>query len=547
MNKKEKIMSKQKVLIVDDNPSNIKLAADTLNSLDISIVFATNGFKAINIIKEQLIDLILMDITMPKIDGFETVKQMNTNIPVIYVTALHDKDSVLKAFKNGGVDYITKPFYPEELIARVSTHLNLNKLNKNLIHEVEVKNKELKQSMFIDHSTGTFNTAQLYLDLMKSNNNIGTMFHIKKIQQYEIAFGLQSVEKLLEDFVRHINKIIDCKITLYHITYSDFICLFDTNNIEKTEEYCLKIVDNLKQHTFNIQDTPIYLNTVVSVAFGKEKKLIQHLRIAQQEALNKNKNYYFYECEGLEVIKQQTKNLYWLDFLQNSIKNDTLVPFFQPIVDTQTAKIVKYECLARIKDGDKIISPFFFIDAAKQLGIITQVTKTIIEKSCKMFANTSMHLSINITKDDLTEGYLVDMLKEMSNKYNLKRSQITLEVLEEISVFGSDTVVNELLKLKADGYKIALDDFGSENASFSRMLDLKVDIIKLDGMFIKNIDTHKNSRLIVEGITHMAKLFNYEVIAEYVHKQEIVEILQELGVHYSQGYYFSEPVEIPNF
>ncbi len=541
------MMNKQKVLIVDDNPSNIKLAADTLNSLDISIVFATSGFKAIEIVKAQTIDLILMDITMPKIDGFETVHLMDTNVPVIYVTALDDKKSVLKAFENGGVDYITKPFYPEELIARVSTHLNLNRLNKNLIDEVESKNEELKQSMFINHATGTYNTSQLYVDLLKSKRTIGAMFHIKKIQQYEIAFGLQNVEELLETFIKYLYEKSTLKIRIYHITYSDFICLFDTNDIEKIEEFCSDILEKLQNKMFTILSTPVHVNTIVSLACGKEKQLIQHLRIAQQEALNKNINYYFYEQEGMETIKEQTKNLYWLDFLQRSIKYDTLIPFFQPITETSTGKIVKYECLARIKDDDKIISPYFFIDAAKQLGIITQITKIIIEKSCKMFANTSMKLSINITKDDLIEGYLIVMLEEMCTKYNLLKSQITLEVLEEISVFGSDTVVVELLKLKDEGYKIALDDFGSENASFSRMLDLKVDIIKIDGMFIKNIDTHKNSRLIVEGITYMAKLFNYEVIAEYVHKKEIVDILNELGVHYSQGYYFSEPVEIPNF
>lgn len=539
-------MDKQKVLIVDDNTNNIKLAADSLKGLDISIVFATSGFKAIDIVNSSDIDLILMDINMPKMDGFETVKKMATNIPVIYVTALNEKESILKAFENGGIDYITKPFYPEELIARVSTHLNLRNLNKNLALEVEQKSKELEQSMFIDKTTGAYNTSKLYSDLLKTNSQIGAMFHIKKIQQYEIAFGLENVEKLLESFVEYLYKNMGSKITLYHITYSDFICLFNTNDIEKIEKYSLDILKKLEHHTFNIIDnTPIYLNTTVSIAIGKNKQLIQHLRIAQQEALNKNKNYFFYSQEGMDIIKQQTKNLYWLEFLQNSIHKNTLVPFFQPIVETDTGKIIKYESLARIKDGEKIISPYFFIDAAKQLGIITQVTKIIIEKSCKTFANTDIELSLNITKDDLIEGYLPSMLLDMCKKYNLKKSQITLEVLEEISVFGSDQVIDQLLKLKETGYKIALDDFGSENASFSRMLDLKVDLIKIDGMFIKNIHEHNNSRLIVEGIVHMAKLFNYEIVAEYVHNKEVADILKQIGIKYSQGYYFSEPVEIP--
>ena len=133
-------MNKQKVLIVDDNTTNIKFIADTLKEINyISIVFATNGFKAIDIVKNQDIDLILMDINMPELDGFQTVENMHTDIPVIYVTALDDKKSVIKAFENRGVDYITKPFYPQELTARVTTHLRLIKLNKNLESEVQIQ------------------------------------------------------------------------------------------------------------------------------------------------------------------------------------------------------------------------------------------------------------------------------------------------------------------------------------------------------------------------------------------------------------------------
>lgn len=139
-------MIKQKVLIVDDNTTNIRFIADTLKDIEyISIVFATNGFKAIEILDSQEIDLILMDINMPQMDGFETVQKMQTDIPVIYVTALDDKQNILKAFENGGVDYITKPFYPQELLARVTTHLRLTKLNKDLQSQVEIELEKNRQ------------------------------------------------------------------------------------------------------------------------------------------------------------------------------------------------------------------------------------------------------------------------------------------------------------------------------------------------------------------------------------------------------------------
>ncbi len=538
--------SKQKVLIVDDNTNNIRLAADTLKSLNVSIIFATSGFKAIDIVKEDSIDLILMDINMPEMDGFETVKKLNTNIPIIFVTALNDKDSILKAFREGGVDYITKPFYPEELIARVSTHLRLTQLNKNLSVEVDVKTQELQLSMSLDHSTGAFSVSKLYDDLAKSSNTVAAMIHIKGLQASQIAFGHDTMANVLSYFVKWINNNKEFNITLYKVASSDFICLFNITDIKEIKKICLNLQTQLESLDIElINGSTINLRSVITMAKGKQSNLLQRLRIAQEEVKNKNLSFYLFEKEGMEIIKEQEKNINQIGFLKKSFKDDTIVPFFQPIVETKTGKIVKYECLARIKDVDKIISPFFFIDAAKKLGSITRITKIMIEKSCKIFANTEMLFSINITKEDLMEEYLIKLLEDMTQKYHLSKSQITLEILEEISVFGNDKVVFELLQLKNEGYKIALDDFGSENASFSRMLDLKIDILKIDAMFIKNIHTHKNSRLIVESIAHMAKLFNYEIVAEYVHNKEVLDVLKDLGIKYSQGYYFSAPLEVP--
>jgi EAL domain-containing protein (putative c-di-GMP-specific phosphodiesterase class I) len=320
--------------------------------------------------------------------------------------------------------------------------------------------------------------------------------------------------------------------------------VFETNEIDKIKDYCFTIQNQLETLDLEIIDgLMINLDSIVTIAKGEKEKLLQHLRISQLEARDKKLNFYLFEQEAMETIKQQEKNIYWSDFLKKSFKNDSIVPFFQPIVASQTGEIIKYECLARIKDGEKVISPVFFINAAKNLGLITQITRIMIEKSFKIFANSSMELSINITKEDLMEGYLLEFLDSAVEKYKLKKKQIILEILEEISVCGEKQVLKELLALKQGGYKIALDDFGSENSSFSRMLDLKVDILKIDGSFIKNIHTHHKSRLIVEGILHIAKLLNYEVVAEFVHDKEVLRVINELGIDYSQGYYFSEPLD----
>jgi two-component system sensor histidine kinase/response regulator len=143
------------VLIVDDNSNNLKIIAITLRELNYRLVIATNGQSAIEMVEKTRPDLVLLDIMMPGMDGYETCeiiksKKENENIPVIFLTALNEKANIVKGFEVGGVDYITKPFNKEELISRVETHLELkftqDALKKNTKYLSDLNS--LKDKMF---------------------------------------------------------------------------------------------------------------------------------------------------------------------------------------------------------------------------------------------------------------------------------------------------------------------------------------------------------------------------------------------------------------
>jgi len=132
------------VLIVDDNATNIKVIALTLRAQNYKLVIATNGNEAIELVDKTRPDLILLDVMMPGMDGYETCsiiksKEENENIPVLFLTALNDKENIVKGFNAGGVDYITKPFNKDEFLSRVRTHLEL----KHTRDELEQTSKHL--------------------------------------------------------------------------------------------------------------------------------------------------------------------------------------------------------------------------------------------------------------------------------------------------------------------------------------------------------------------------------------------------------------------
>ncbi len=130
--------SQSTILIVDDTQTNIDVLIELLSDYD--LVVATDGISALSILEDESVDLILLDIMMPIIDGFETCQKIKENkktkdIPIIFLTAKTDDESIQKGFELGGVDYITKPFRPIELRARVKTHLNLKKQEKKIAEQ----------------------------------------------------------------------------------------------------------------------------------------------------------------------------------------------------------------------------------------------------------------------------------------------------------------------------------------------------------------------------------------------------------------------------
>lgn len=188
------------ILIVDDLPNNIKVATQFLQKLEVKIIYATSGKQAIQRALNTQADLILMDVMMPEMDGFETVKELKNNpilssIPIIFLTAKSEIEDLKKGFEVGGVDYITKPFNGEELIARVSTHLELSLYRKNLEKEVDKRTKEIENlKSSIVEAMGS---------LAESRDN-ETGAHIKRTQYYvkvlsEYLSNLPKYKEILTD------------------------------------------------------------------------------------------------------------------------------------------------------------------------------------------------------------------------------------------------------------------------------------------------------------------------------------------------------------
>lgn len=219
-----------KILIVDDVPKNIQVLGSILMKENYNISFAYNGNDAIKLASDNELDLILLDVMMPGIDGFETCKQLKNSpdtkdIPIIFMTALSETTDKVKGLQTGAVDYVTKPYEAEEVLARVKTHLMIRKLQKDLaerIKDLEVRNK------FIRRTFGQYLSDDIVHNLLQSDSiQVGGEIRTITILMSDLR-GFSSISERLSavDIVTMLNnylsKMTDI-ILKYEGTIDEFI------------------------------------------------------------------------------------------------------------------------------------------------------------------------------------------------------------------------------------------------------------------------------------------------------------------------------------
>lgn len=386
------------------------------------------------------------------------------------------------------------------------------------------------------------NAMMEYLISIKSGDIF--LLDVDNFNNINCTYGFEAGDKVLAEIARLINIAKPKSTKLFRINSDEFALI--SEEIMSTKELEIaagSIISFFDQMDISVDDLDIKVSLSIGIAIGKSNKLLSQARVALHDLReHKRGAYKIYDPKSIYIEKQK-ENVYWVNKIKDAFMDENITAYYQPIINNKTKKIEKYECLVRIIDDGVIIPPIRFMEASKLTGTISLVTKKIIDQSFKKFTGTEYEFSINVTGTDLHLDYLEEYLLKYVKKYKIHPSRVVLEILEDINNLNEPDILRQLDSLRQKGFKIAIDDFGSESSNFSRLLDFSPDYLKIDGSFIKNILTDEKSLIIVEAIIHICKRSNIKVIAEFVHNKEVQNKIEELGIDYSQGYYFSEPRE----
>ncbi len=529
------------------------------------VIVGVDGRDGLKIFKQNQedIDLIITDILMPHMNGIEmidNIRKLDPDVPVIYTTAFNDAEYMLQTISQSVTAYILKPIDIELLLHAIEKasigienerlKLSLAQMNQSLEQKVHEKTKELQQKneelytrLFTDELTSLKNRKAFFKDIQLLQNPIVLIIDIDSFKTINDLYGeyigntvLVSVAHLL----KNIQKENECNI--YRTGSDEFSLLKDG---EFHEEKCLQTLKSINRL---IKDNPVYstkfdIKIRISVTIGASFEKTDTFAKADM-ALKKakaDKVEYLIYGNNCNMENEYKNDIKWTSIIEKSLKNNTVVPFYQPIVD-RDGNVLKYESLMRIIEGDVVHVPFYFLDIAKKVKLYANLEKTVIMKAFKKVKETNITVSINLSIEDILNVDFVNFITKELVKNNIA-SLIVFEILESESIEDYGKVSSFIAHVKELGSKIALDDFGSGYSNFAYLLKLQPDYIKLDGSFIKNIDTDENSYLIAKTIIDFAHVLGIKTIAEFVHSKEVFDVVNSLGVDEFQGYYFSQPVQ----
>lgn len=311
---------------------------------------------------------------------------------------------------------------------------------------------------------------------------------------------------------------------------------------EELHEVLEQFLANVKEHIVKIDAIEYDISVICSFTYGIFK-VFEDAKIGIDHAiLNKQSIVYADGLSGIEY-DNALKNMETIHIIKTAIDEGKIISYFQPIVNNTTQKIEKYESLVRlITEEGELLTPAYFLDTAKKGRYYTKITKIVLENSfAALYKIPEVAISINLSMHDIEREEITHYILNLLQKHHEMAHRIIFELLESEDIKDFLRIKKFIQMVKKLGVKIAIDDFGTGYSNFERLLSYEPDILKIDGSIIKNIQNNELNQHIVETMVLFAKKQHLTTVAEFVENEAIFEIVRDMEIDYSQGYYFGRP------
>ena len=557
------------ILIVDDNAVNVELLISLLEDEGYQqLQGLTDPAEAIAQVKRKPPDLILLDIRMPKMSGFDVMTELNRQLgeqapAVIVLTAQIDDETRYKALECGAQDFLTKPFDAVEVLKRIHNTLNLQRLmtrRSEKANELEAlvsqRTVQLKKLSTSDPVTGLPNRRALmsHLDTCLSEQDAFAVFFIQfeDIQDFAGLHGYLLADQLmLQMAVNSKNLALSLNGYLAVWNYDQWVMVCDNvQHYNQAEAIANQLLSFLSQ-PIAIDGMNVKLTLRIG-ACGSQEGLISAEQLLRQAALALPNNIGQWRCFEASIEKALQRKLGLRDALRAAIEKDELYLMYQPKVDLQDKRICGVEALLRWESQEfGRVSPAEFIPIAEASGEIIKLGDWVIEQALADLViwreqhrvSQDFSIAINVASEQLMQLGFAQSLINKLEKARIPASVIEIEVTESGLMRDMELALTQLVALQEAGFSVAIDDFGTGYSSLAYLKKLPISVLKVDRAFIMDLHTNTQDQNLARTVIDMARHFNFKTVAEGVELPEQLTILQHMGCHLIQGFLFSPPLK----
>ncbi|MEC4805865.1 MAG: EAL domain-containing protein [Jaaginema sp. PMC 1079.18] len=583
-------MSKGDILVVDDLPNNLRFVSTILTERGYKVRSAINGKMALTVAQAACPDLILLDIKMPEMDGYEVCECLKANpktrdIPIIFLSALDEAVDKVKAFGVGGVDYISKPFYVEEIIARITNQLDLQtakaeiqNLNSQLEQRVRQRTAQLEREIaqrqqaqeqllhlalhdaLTDLPNRTWFMKRLTQTLQRSrqqkNGQYAVLFlDCDRFKMVNDSLGHLAGDQLLIAVARRLESCLHPVDTLSRFGGDEFALLVE--GITQVEA-AIAVAQNIQQEMaapFHIEQHQVFINASIGIVFGSEE-------YEQPEHLLRDADTAMYRAKALGKGNYQvfTRDMYYRAFqnlqletdLRIALEKKELRAYYQPIISLETGKICEFETLVRWLHPQRgWISPNEFIPFAEETGLILEIDRLMLRQACHQLQEwrslytemRSLRISVNFSARHFSQSENLNFIDRVLAETQLKGTDLHLEVTESTLMDNALLATQTIQELKKRHIAISIDDFGTGYSSLSYLHHLAAQVLKIDQSFIMRLNEAPENKAIVNAIVSLAHSLNMAVVAEGIETPQQMAYLRSLGCEYGQGFAISRPLD----
>ncbi len=545
-------MNRPVVLIVDDDGDSRLALKAALRKAEYDFLEAGDGMEGVRLALEGSPDLIIMDVMMPRINGYEALRRMREiesvrRTPVLMVTALGSMEEKIFALEAGADGLLPKPFDKKVLADEIDELLQ--GMRRELPHPARMRRSgELIRYYYTDPLTGLPNRSQLIRDIRSARSPGLMLADIDGFKDIVYFYGHRTGDACLKAFGVKLRDILDEGGYRHYRLSGDLFAVLipecqGSEELVMTMDMVERAWRQLPYLGCDAQRIPVRVTVGGSVGGNNQHyELLNSAEKALKTAKKTGKNGLLFEKGGAEFCSYE-QNILWSNRISEAIAEGRIVSHFQPIINNRDGRVEKYECLVRMIERDgTVVLPGDFLEVSKRTHHYAAITHCMISEALRHIAESDCHFTINLSARDMIDPEIADLIYESLEGFGACE-RLMFELLESEGVENYDAVRQFIERVKGYGCRIAVDDFGSGYSNFIHMVRLNVDVIKIDGSLIRDLDSDANARTIVETIVTFAKRMGVRTVAEFVHSENVFRIVKELGVDYSQGFYLGRPKE----